>query len=221
VRFRRFNRDTHRSSLARVAHFYPAHAVALVGYIAVVAATTAVGISVSAEAPHKSGHVAASPLMLDAFPGVGLIDASAWWVAREVGAYILFPLLALLVARTCSSIVLAGTAAMLGVGVASRIWLIGPHRFHASHGLQIAITWARISVCFTAGCFLWTAWKYEYGVNLTTASGLGACGVVCPAILSSTTSARSRSLVCHQLWNTGRSSVCAITVDIVRAFYRE
>jgi peptidoglycan/LPS O-acetylase OafA/YrhL len=91
VRFCRFNRGTYRSYLVRIARIHPVRAVALFGYIAVVAAATAVGFSVSTEVSHTSGHVAANSLMLHAFPGAGSSDASAWLVAREMGAYSCFP----------------------------------------------------------------------------------------------------------------------------------
>jgi hypothetical protein len=68
---------------------------------------------------------------------------------------------------------------VMGVGVVLGMWLTGPHSSHASHGLPLRIMWARMAVWFTAGCFLRTAWEYEYGVNRTTAFGLGARGVVC------------------------------------------
>jgi peptidoglycan/LPS O-acetylase OafA/YrhL len=157
-RFRWFDCGTYRGYLgARVARIYPVHAVALLGIVAIVAIATAAGISLITEAPHTPWNMTANLLMLHSFPGAGPINGPSWSVACEMGAYMVFPLLALLVVRVSRSVALAGAAAVLGVGVAVVMLMVGPHGFH---GLTFPVIWARIAVCFTAGCLLWAAWKY-------------------------------------------------------------
>jgi peptidoglycan/LPS O-acetylase OafA/YrhL len=102
-------------------------------------------------------NVVMNVLLLNGVPPATSINGPAWSIGVEVGAYALFPLAALGLARfRTASVAFAGAVIVLVVGAA----IYGPLYAGASHAtLTYGLPWMRIASGFLGGALLNIGWR--------------------------------------------------------------
>ena len=117
------------------------------------------------------GNIVANLLMFQQFPPSTPINPPAWSLAPEFGAYLLFPVLALGLARVRSAPVALGSAAVILVVAAATL---SPVVAHDVNGYRSA--WLRIAFAFVAGALLAVGWRLLPAVRRSRAWDLGVVG---------------------------------------------
>lgn len=150
---------TLRYLVLRVARIYPVHIVmvfALVAYHHLSIRQWGYGLESDNVDPLN---VALNVLMLNEIPPVTTINLPSWSVATEMGAYLAFPLLAVVLVRVRSlrtAFLLALSLLVVGA------WLV--YGYYERLGLDAAnetyvVPWLRIATCFPAGCLVYLGWR--------------------------------------------------------------
>jgi peptidoglycan/LPS O-acetylase OafA/YrhL len=161
-RFRRPDRATYRHFLRlRFARLYPVHLITLLAVAALVLAAAAAGVPLASAATYDPVSFAMNVLLLQAVPPATGWNGPAWSISAEAGAYVAFPLLAVVVVRIATRrAALAGVVASVAATVVLITVLWSGRRWSSiDHGS----IWIRIAGEFTAGCFLWAYWRRSSG----------------------------------------------------------
>ena len=148
-------RDALRRYLVlRVARIYPVHLVTVLAVIGLYVAGSAVGITINDPSLYSPTNIIMNLGMLHQIRPAVPLNVPAWSIGVEFGAYLLFPLLAMLLVRTRSSRVVAP----LLVGA----FVVGCLVMHVivNQPELPAYTWAwaRAVIAFTLGSLLYVLW---------------------------------------------------------------
>ena len=149
--------ETRHFYTLRFARIWPVHAALVLAFIVY----NQVALSLlEEEAGSTTGgwtNVAMNVLMLHEVPPASRINPPSWSIGVEVGAYLMFPLLALVLARFRSATYAFGTAAIVLVAGAL---IYGP--LYHQQNLFVAVygsPWMRVVFGFVAGAFLNVGWR--------------------------------------------------------------
>jgi peptidoglycan/LPS O-acetylase OafA/YrhL len=148
---------TRRFWLLRFARIWPVHAVTVLAFLLYhVLSLHYFGYGMSADNLGVR-NLLANLTMLQMVPPFTPINPPSWSLAPETGAYLVFPLLALGLARIRSAWTAFSAAAVVLVAAALVLTHMVQHDV-AGSGLY-TVSWSRIVFGFTAGCLLAVAWR--------------------------------------------------------------
>lgn len=181
-RFHRVAWPAYREFLVkRVARIYPVHAATFIVVAGMVAAAAIFGVKLNSEGTHNPINFIMNAAMLQALPPAFAWNAPAWSISAEMGAYVVFPFLAVSVMRVKSRKALILLAA--GAIAFTLIGLLAVEQLGDYSPTSYASIWLRISGEFAAGCFLWRFW-HEFTTPgrifdvLAIVGAVGACGML-------------------------------------------
>lgn len=140
--------------LLRLARIYPVHLATLAITGILVLGAAVLGISVNSLATYDLRNGLMNVLMIQAIPPGDAWNPPAWSISVEFGAYLVFPVLALVLVRLrnprvafAAAAVVVVLAAIVFAEVASKPRLPG-----------YTFAWCRIALEFTIGCLLYRGW---------------------------------------------------------------
>ena len=177
-RFRDGRRGAYTSFLwARFARIYPVHLATLVATGGLVAGAAALGLALHSQGTFTADTFVGNLVLLQALPGVTPWNGPSWSISCEAAAYILFPLLAIVVMRLRRRTALVAGGAVLAAEIVVLLAL-GTSSSYAD--AWTPVMWTRILGEFTLGCLLWSAWRH--GVRPHRNWDLVAVGAVAASI---------------------------------------
>ena len=162
----------------RLARVYPVFLLMLVAW-ALYLVVRAPDVSVLTDSLLSARNVAMNLVLLNHVPPNSSIDAVAWTVCLEMGAYLAFPVLALVLIRIRSAWIAGALAAAVTV-----IGLVSLQRFdvHGFGFFSYRTGWTRLAMQFLAGCFLCVAWtrsgRWRHGRHWDVIGIVAAIGII-------------------------------------------
>ncbi len=139
----------------RFARIYPVHLATLMLTGLLVGAASLRGMSINSEAAYSPVNFVMNALMLQAVPPGDSWNPPAWSISVEFGAYLAFPLLALLLAKVRTTF--AALTCSLAVVIVGG-WIISQVADQPNlPGYTFA--WTRIAVEFVLGCLIYIVWR--------------------------------------------------------------
>lgn len=179
-RFQTFSAPIYgRFLLNRFARLYPVHIVTLATVTVLVIIAALAEIQLNSEGKYDPTSFLMNVMLLQSVPPAWSWNGPAWSISAEAGAYILFPLLALALARVQNwKFALIAVAVLLFATVGALYAVAAVTDFSA---ISYPSMWIRIAGEFSAGCFLWKVWaatstrgkKYDY-LAIVSLCGIGA-----------------------------------------------
>lgn len=144
--------------LLRVARVYPVHLVMLLVMAALVAALTIAGSAPADGRRFTALSFVMNLLMLQAVPPALAWNDPAWSISTEFAAYLVFPLLVPLLLRLRTRGALIGMAVLVVAGMTG-LWILLAGADSWAYWSGYVLMWARIAICFPAGCLLYVLWR--------------------------------------------------------------
>ncbi|RUR01224.1 acyltransferase family protein [Labedella endophytica] len=141
----------------RFARVYPAHLITLAAAGVLVVGAALMGMQLETGGNYSPGSFLGNVFLLQAVPAVGSWNPPAWSISAEFLAYLVFPVLAIALAKIrtgrqgfllAAAVAVAGTAGMMGLSVVND---------SPTGGWMVLL---RISVEFTIGALLFAGWRW-------------------------------------------------------------
>ena len=159
----------------RFARMYPLHLVSLVGVGLLALGAHVLGRSLSSEAVYTPVSFIENLALLQMISPEDSWNPPAWSLSAEAAAYLVLPVLVIVIARLRSGLALA-VATVGAVGIAT-VATIAVTRGASFEPTSIGAVWVRIATEFLAGCLLWSCWQ-RFEVLRTSSTVLALVGGV-------------------------------------------
>ena len=192
-KFAKFNRRSYfEFSALRLARIYPVHVVTLCLMAFLLAAASILHVDINFPGKYHLGNFVANMFLLQAVPPFDSWNVPAWSISAEFGAYLIFPMIALLLARIRTPRLAFIWSAVVCLVRLATIILVSYLANDPTTKTSYAQIWLRIGTEFITGCLLHTGWKlsgrHQFG-RLWDWIGLGSVGatILILSMINSTT----------------------------------